>query len=97
MLPLLIQSAQIGPTAAASAHQHSVLTCSALVSRCAPSFLLQVKEEITEIVQFLRDPNRFLSLGARSPAGVLLVGPPGGWYTLLCGGHINVLKTHGLG
>lgn len=43
-----------------------------------PAFLPQVKEEITEIVQFLRDPARFLSLGARSPAGMLLVGPPGG-------------------
>ncbi|KAI3432765.1 hypothetical protein D9Q98_004305 [Chlorella vulgaris] len=43
----------------------------------------QVKEEITEIVQFLRDPNRFLSLGARSPAGVLMVGAPGTGKTLL--------------
>lgn len=37
----------------------------------------QVKEEIMEIVSFLRDPQRFLTLGARSPAGVLLVGAPG--------------------
>lgn len=37
----------------------------------------QVKQEIVELVQFLRNPKRFLDLGARSPAGVLLVGPPG--------------------
>jgi len=29
------------------------------------------------VVQFLKNPRRFLSLGARSPAGILLVGPPG--------------------
>ena len=37
----------------------------------------QVKAEIVELVQFLKNPKRFLDLGARSPAGVLLVGPPG--------------------
>ena len=37
----------------------------------------QVKSEIVELVQFLKNPKRFLDLGARSPAGVLLVGPPG--------------------
>ena len=36
-----------------------------------------VKGEIMELVAFLRDPERFLKMGARSPAGVLLVGPPG--------------------
>jgi ATP-dependent 26S proteasome regulatory subunit len=37
----------------------------------------QVKEEIAEIVAFLRNPNKYLELGAKSPAGVLLVGAPG--------------------
>ena len=37
----------------------------------------QVKAEIVELVQFLKNPKKFLDLGARSPAGVLLVGPPG--------------------
>ncbi len=36
-----------------------------------------VKEEILEVIEFLRNPRRFLDLGARSPAGILLVGPPG--------------------
>ncbi len=41
------------------------------------------KEELVEIVQFLKSPERFKELGARIPKGVLLVGPPGGGKTLL--------------
>jgi len=41
------------------------------------------KEEMTEIVDFLKDPKKFNDLGARIPKGVLLVGPPGTGKTLL--------------
>ena len=43
----------------------------------------EAKEEVSEIVEFLKNPDRYINLGAQIPKGVLLVGPPGTGKTLL--------------
>ena len=43
----------------------------------------EAKQELAEVVEFLREPEKFIALGARIPAGVLMVGPPGCGKTLM--------------
>jgi len=43
----------------------------------------EAKEELQEVIEFLRDPQKFTKLGGRIPKGILLVGPPGTGKTLL--------------
>ena len=43
----------------------------------------EAKEDVAEVVEFLKDPKKFTKLGARVPRGILLVGPPGTGKTLL--------------
>jgi cell division protease FtsH len=53
----------------------------------------EAKEDLQEIVEFLRDPHKFQRLGGRIPKGALLVGPPGTGKTLLAraiAGEANV-------
>jgi len=45
--------------------------------------IVEAKEEVVEIIEFLKNPGRFSRLGGRIPSGVLLVGPPGTGKTLL--------------
>ncbi len=45
--------------------------------------LVEEKEELAEIVDFLKDPGKYTNMGARIPKGILLVGPPGTGKTLL--------------
>src|SRR5450830_1270505 len=53
----------------------------------------EAKEEVQELVEFLRDPTKFQKLGGRIPHGVLMVGPPGTGKTLLAKGIAGEAKV----
>lgn len=59
--------------------------------------LKEAKEELLEVVDFLKNPKKFIDIGARIPKGVLLIGPPGCGKTLLAravSGEANVPFFH---
>src|ERR1700691_4148793 len=62
--------------------------------------VVEAKEELQEIIEFLREPQKFQKLGGRIPKGVLLVGPPGTGKTLLAraiagGAHVPFFSISG--
>src|SRR5213595_4001407 len=79
MVYVLWRTLQVMPRVTAA----KTVTSSSKVTWSDVAGLEEAKEELQEVVDFLRDPRRFERLGARVPKGILLYGPPGTGKTLL--------------
>src|SRR3954453_23459984 len=79
MVYILWRTLQVMPRVTAA----KTITASAKVSWDDVAGLDEAKDELHEVIDFLRDPERFGRLGARVPKGILLYGPPGTGKTLL--------------
>jgi cell division protease FtsH len=79
MVYILWRTLQVMPRVTAA----KTITADSQVSWDDVAGLDEAKEELHEVVEFLRDPGRFGRLGARVPKGILLYGPPGTGKTLL--------------
>lgn len=79
------------------AKEHNVQDKRARVTFKDVAGVREAKEELVEVVDFLRNPRKYTSMGAKIPRGVLLVGPPGTGKTLLAraiAGEANVPFFH---
>jgi len=81
-----------GRQTALSSHQMRSATSSVKFSAVAGCD--EAKDEVHEVVEFLKDPARFRSTGGRMPKGVLLVGPPGTGKTMLAKAVAGEAKAH---
>jgi len=79
MVYVLWRTLQVMPRVTAA----KTVTSNTKVTWADVAGLEEAKEELQEVVDFLRDPRRFEQLGARVPKGILLYGPPGTGKTLL--------------
>ena len=73
----------MGPTSFGKSHARKLDTEKSKITFDNVAGIEEAKEEVQEIIEFLKDPKKFARLGGRIPKGVLLMGPPGTGKTLL--------------